>query len=399
MIKPSSQTNKLLATMTITMFIFLAFIISGFTVAGFEAEAGPDLPPSQGPDAQPARNLRGLPDAQSVDNTAGRPAARPNIGGDEPDGVDQAAQPAFQLTNVIKNGDFEKNPRAAVATYWEPFNNGGAIYGWYAEEWEEAVHSGRRSQLLEINYVEGYQPNRIIAIYQTVDVVPNAFYNLTIHALMRSDAPIEDRNMGDYKMEWGIDYRGSGKHNNVLIWHTMPLSEQLRIGSNGFHSHDRQRLYFQRIFTTVHTADSSRITLFIRGLKVEPTGTEVNFNIDDVSLIGPYFPPAPTPATEEEEVIPLPDEEITPTQTVSPTATPTDRDRFEIIPSSARIADDNSAGNELAAPANIEDHLPSSGAVRPRRISLGALVLGGLILVILGASAANGLLNRPKTPK
>lgn len=397
MIKPPSQTNKLLATMMITLFIFLAFIISGFTVAGFETKAGPDLPPSQGPDDQQARNLKGLPDAQPIDNPAGLPPARPDAGGDDPDGADQAEQPAVKLTNVIKNGDFEKNPRADVATYWEPFNNGAAIYGWYAEEWEEAVHSGQRSQLMEINYVEGYQPNRIIAIYQTVDVVPNAFYNLTIHALMRSDAPVEDRNMGEYKMEWGIDYRGSGTHNNVLVWHTMPLSEQLRIGSNGFHTHDMQRLYFQRIFTTVHTTDSSRITLFIRGLKVEPTGTEVNFNVDDVSLIGPYFPPAP--ATEEEEVIPLPSEEITPTQTVSPTATPSDRDEFEIIPSSARIDGDGAAGNELAAPANVEDNLPSAGAVLPKNISLGALALGGLILITLGASAAHGLLNRPKISK
>ncbi|MFN8459789.1 MAG: hypothetical protein U0401_34930 [Anaerolineae bacterium] len=69
------------------------------------------------------------------------------------------------------------------------------------------------------------------------------------------------------------------------------------------------------------TGNSRQLTLFIRGVKREPTGTEVNFNIDDVTLLGPYpLPPTPTASPTGTPTIPR---TATPTTTPTRTQTPT----------------------------------------------------------------------------
>lgn len=197
------------------------------------------------------------------------------------------------LVNVIRNGSFETPGPidVGVAQEWERYSNGNAYFGWYDEQWEEAVYSGQHSQLMEIYRVYGNYPNRVIAIYQTVDVRPQSVYTLTFQAIMRSTAAMEDRNKGDYTLDWGIDFNGRGDHNAVELqgnWVNVPyLDEQVFVGSNSTRPDDAAQLRFQRIKATVHTGESSRITLFIRGVKRFPVGTEVNYNIDDVSLVGP----------------------------------------------------------------------------------------------------------------
>jgi hypothetical protein len=307
----SFKASHLLGSVSLALLMLAALAISGFTIASAQPTAGQEFGP---------------------------------LGG--------------QLTNVIQNGDFEDNPRSSIATYWQPYDNGQAHFGWYMEEWPEAVHSGKRSQLMEIFQVEGAAANRVMAIYQTVDVVPNANYNLTIHALLRSSAPESLRNQGDYAMDWGIDYTGQGKYYKVDQWVTMPLDEQLRLGSAGPPG-EAQHLYFQRITTTVFTGSASKITLFIRGVKITPSGTEVNFNVDDVSLIGPY-PVAPPAAAE-------------------------------VIPAAAPAADDTEQEQESPPPAE-EGNLPNAGSLLPRELSPGALAFGGVVLVMLGIGAARSLL-------
>jgi hypothetical protein len=269
------------------------------------------------------------------------------------------------LTNVIKNGDFEKNTRAGVATYWEPFRLGEGHFGWYDERWEEAVHSGKHSQLMEIEFVDAL-PNRVIAIYQTVKVVPNANYHLTIHALMRSAASLPLRDQGDFAMSWGIDYRGQGAYLNVDKWIDMELPEQARVGSGAPFHEQPQHLRFKLITATIFTTNTNQITLFIRGVKVVPVVTEVNFNVDDVSLIGPFFPPpAPVPVG------------LVPASEAVPAAVP--------------------VTGAPAAATTAKVSLPDAGAPLSRTISTGALVLGGVVLVVLGGSAVAGLLYSRKT--
>jgi hypothetical protein len=289
---------------------------------------------------------------------------------------------AIPLTNAIKNGSFESfstgnnNTGNAVADYWQASHNGGAHFAWYDEQWSEAVHSGKHSQLMEIFRVESYKPERTMTIYQTVDVVPHMDYLLTIHAIMRSDGHKADRNKGDYAMHWGIDTQGRGKDYYVDNWVQMPLDEQQRLGSSGPQD-DNSHLKFQEIKHIIRTGSSNKLTLFIRGMKVEPTGTELNFNIDTVSLLGPYTPPTPT---------------LTPSATFTryPTSTPS------ATPTETPVPELPVTGNKAKAAASAEKTLPDAGGILPKNIPAGALVLSGLVLIVLGAVAANSLLQNRK---
>jgi len=281
---------------------------------------------------------------ETISNPSLPPAAPPTGAGDGEEG----AQPAME--DVISNGNFEKQwqPLNGVAPDWQPYSNGQADFGWYDDSWVEAVRKGQgHAQLMEIFRVEANILDRVIAIYQTVDVVPNSDYELTIHAIMRSDAAAQFRNQNEFEMHWGIDPWGEGNYDNVEKWNLMPLTEQNRTGST---PPEEVPLFYERITDTVRTGNSNRITLFIRGLKKFPTGTEVNFNVDDVSLVGPLAGSAPEPV---------------PAPTVI------------IVPGEG-------------------DDLPTTGAVLSQDASIGVIAFGGLVLVLLGAFATFSLLDNQK---
>ncbi len=292
MVKLSPQHSKIAATLILSCFLLAALVLTGFTVATVDSRIEAQLPPNQG-------------------------------GG----------------TDVIQNGSFEQrdttNSNNGVALHWQPYSNGQAHFGWYDETWAEALRTGQHAQLMEIFEVEANVLDRIIAIYQTVNVAPNTTYNLTLHAIMRSQAHPDARNKSEVEMHWGVDFSGQGSYQNVQTWHLMPLTEQFRQGSNGDFPDDKP-LFYETITGTVQTGSSNRISLFIRGLKKFPTGTEVNFDVDDVSLVGVAAAPPP-------------------------------------------------AQTEL---------VPTTGAIAPRHISAGAAIIGGLILIALGAGAARSLLSR-----
>ncbi len=276
-----------------------------------------------------------------------------------------------ETVNVIKNGDFDKpwEFMNGVAPDWNPYDNGLANFGWYDEQWAEAVRKGRgHAQLLEIHETEPNALDRTIAIYQTVDVASNAQYELTIYAIMRTDAALPDRNKYEYEMHWGIDPWGEGNYGNVETWAPMPLTEQNRIGSNAAYPEDIPLLY-ERITGTVRTgANTNSITLFIRGLKKFSYGTEVDFDIDDVSLVGPP-PGIVLPAAHVSQSQPAP---------------------------SAPVTTETAAADDVVAPAEETNILPPSGATLSSNPSLGIVAIGGLVLVILGATATAGLLAKRK---
>ncbi len=246
-------------------------------------------------------------------------------------GLASAAEPV----NVIVNGDFELpwEDNSGVAPHWSPYTNGHAHVGWYEETWPEAVHSGERAQLMEIFEVDPGQQSRVIAIYQTVDVAPNSTYDLKFYAIMRSMVQPGDRNKGEFEMHWGVDYSGQGDYENVQTWHLIPLEEQNRLGSTGEYPDDKP-LFYEEVTGTIDTGNSSRITLFIRGLKKFATPPEVNFDVDDVTLVGP--PPG-------------------------------------------------SSGDM------VEAAMPDTGAVFLGRVSTGTAVMGGIVLVVIGLAAASAV--------
>jgi hypothetical protein len=215
-------------------------------------------------------------------------------------------------------------------------------------------------------------------------------YSLTMFAMMRTDAPIELRNKGQYSMDWGIDYSGQGKYHLVQQWTPMSLTEQLRIGSNTVSVDEPGRLFFELITGTVHTAASSKITLFIRGVKHEPTGTEVNFNIDDVSLLGPY-PPPPTPTAT-----PTASPTFPPTPTLTPTPTPTPTLTATPVAVATPPAEPPlPITGDSAVPASQQHNLPAAGAVLPQNVPHSALAFGGVVLIVLVGA---GLMRHRKRP-
>ena len=298
MANSSSKTRRIMAVVVLALLVLVAFAISGFTIAGLESQNTAKLVPL-----------------------------------------------GQERVNVITNGGFELpwEDREGVAPLWEPYTNGQAHIGWYEEIWPEAVYNGERAQLMEIFEVEPSVQSRVIAIHQTVDVALNSVYDLELFAIMRSQVQPGDRNNGEFEMHWGVDYSGEGNYDNVEEWVLMPLEEQFRLGSTGQYPDDVP-LFYEQITGTVETRDSPQITLFIRGLKKFATGAEVNFDVDDVSLVGP--PPGPI-------VIITPEAE--------PVATP-------------------------------QETMPSTGAIVPQNFSPAAMVFGGLVLAVLGAGAVAGLL-------
>ena len=139
----------------------------------------------------------------------------------------------------------------------------------------------------------------------------------------------------------------------------MPLTEQLRIGSNGEFPEDVP-LFYEVISGTVVTSGTNSITLFIRGVKKFPTGTEVNFDVDNVSLIGPD--PAAAPAPDGSDFIAPADDSFQP------------------------------------APVETDNDLPETGASLSTGASVGIFTAGGLILVVIGTAAAASLLGFQKRP-
>jgi len=226
------------------------------------------------------------------------------------------AQALSPEKDVIKNGDFEAwwREKIGVAPYWQTYANGQGHFGWYREQWDEAISKqknilDKQSQLMEIGIVDPFMDNRVIAIHQSADVVANSNYNLTINAIMRSDLPFNVLNTGETTMAWGIDYQGTGNYDNVMEWFPMTLTEQPRLGSNtplDGASYDESLLHFEKVSGNVFTGNSNRLTLFIRGMKVHANTVEVNFNVDNVSLVGPSsaylaYPPTPTPVATPTE--------------------------------------------------------------------------------------------------
>ena len=244
--------------------------------------------------------------------------------------------------DVIRNGGFElrdSDPMNGVALEWTAFDNGQAFYGWYDETWPEAVHSDEHAQLMEIYLIQGDFLDRVIAIHQTVEVTPHSTYDLSLQAMMRSDADEGYRDASEFEMSWGVDYSGEANFDNVGDWVAMPLTEQARLGSHNKFPDDKP-LFYETITGTVRTTDSPRITLFIRGLKKFPNPTEILFDVDQVSLIGPV------------------------------------------------------GGG--GAPPEDEPNLPMSGANLPQYNSVGTVIFGGVVLVLLGISATAGLFLHPR---
>lgn len=341
MLKPLAKMKRLFPTLILSVLIGSAFATLGFTFASNAVLLEKEMASPIDPDP---REIISAYSGGGDENNQGSGGGQEQGGSVEPG-------------DVIRNGSFEqRDPNIAplaennIALEWLPYDNGRAHVGWYDDQWREVVRSGDHAQLMEIKEVFG-QNDRTMGIYQTVNVVRNADYDLTMYVMMRSDAQPNFRNNNDFEMSWGVDFSGEGNYDNVEEWVVMDLTEQFRLGSVG-PDDDDETLFYEMITGTVRTQDSDKLTLFIRGLKRWSNNTEILFDVDDVTLVGPRSAPTKPPAPV--------------------------------------------AAAPASQPASSGSNLPASGGTPPITMPVGIVVLGGIVLVLLGVSAVVSLLLRTR---
>ena len=202
-----------------------------------------------------------------------------------------------QGSDYIYNGNFEHGFNQIsvghVGKSWGAFTNGGAAgYGFYDEMWPLVVTDGTHGQLIEINHKEVYpgDPDRYAGLYQKIKgLYPGTTYELTVRGLLRGVG--DEPDPGRYVADWGYNHGYDTHWENVDNWQVMnlgPIYPRTEPGEMGTY-----RVRFK--------AESHSMVLFIRGLKRwNITGSEMDFNLDSISLRGckttthypekPYYP-------------------------------------------------------------------------------------------------------------
>jgi hypothetical protein len=202
------------------------------------------------------------------------------------------SQQTANIQNLIRNGDFEEDFPAelGLGRGWSNFNNGSALIGWNAETWAQVVPERQQAQMIEIK--NSRERDRYAGIYQTITVVPNQQYRLSLKGLIRSSEGEVTRSNYGYRLQYALDHQG-GTTWELLpdeAWRELPWDEQPLAQTPT----DRYRI---DTFNTTITSQSDSLTLFIRGWKKWiDSGTGI-YDLDDISLIGP-IPDRPAPVAE-----------------------------------------------------------------------------------------------------
>ncbi len=182
------------------------------------------------------------------------------------------ATPVPQPTQVLTNGTFEEGfGEDGVAIGWNKFSNGSAGFGWDDDLWDPVVWEGEHSQLLFI--IDPNHNDRYIGIYQTVAVVPDQPYELTLRGLVRANTPDDEYG---HRLYWGVDYEGGTDWQALKNWEELPWDQQPVTA---------EALAFDE-YTTIITPTGQSLTLFIRGHSKWPRQSQANFNLDGLSLVG-----------------------------------------------------------------------------------------------------------------
>jgi hypothetical protein len=208
--------------------------------------------------------------------------------------------------NLLVNGSFEEGfvEGQGQGNGWERFQNGNVFAGWYDDSWDKVVCDGEHAQLLELTNAR--ENDRYVGIYQTVNVVPNAEYALTLRGLVRSDSGSPQNSDYGFRMQYGIDYAGGTDWESSNIeWIELMWDEQPREDPQG----DIQYRY--ETFNTTVKATSDKLTLFIRGWKKWADAVEGNYDLDCLSLVGPQAPGTQPPPSSQPTATPAPGMPVT----------------------------------------------------------------------------------------
>ncbi len=209
---------------------------------------------------------------------------QPPVGGGEPD--ERAVVPVtYKVTtvptfgNVVQNSSFEDGfDDNGVGTGWSTFDNGDAVYDWVEDIQPAHVSHGQIAQLMRI--MGPGKADRVVGIYQTVDVIPGETYTLTMHGIIQSSTAGTHKTPYGHRVQWAIDDQGRGDWNQIewgdwsdTGWNDVKLKE----------ANPTMNVFAKHI-----VPKTDKLTLFIRGWTKWPIlGSEAKFYIDGVFLHGP----------------------------------------------------------------------------------------------------------------
>lgn len=195
--------------------------------------------------------------------------------------------PASQAVNLVANGGFEDGFFEGIGVGWERFAAGNVQAGWLDDTWDEVVYEGEHSQLLSLK--DAWETDRYVGIFQVIRVVPHTEYLLTLHGLVRSDEGSVAESDYGYRLQYGFDFAGSTDWQSPEVaWVELPWDDQPRTAPPA-------EGYRRETYTATITAQTTKVTLFIRGWKKWPGALEGNYNVDGLSLVESRLVSVPQP--------------------------------------------------------------------------------------------------------
>lgn len=204
-----------------------------------------------------------------------------------PDPSSTPRNPASQSVNLIVNGGFEDGFFEGIGVGWERFATGNVQAGWQDDTWDEVVYEGEHAQLLSLK--DAWETDRYVGILQVIRVVPHTEYLLTLHGLVRSDEGSVAESDYGYRLQYGLDFAGGTDWQSLEVaWVELPWDDQPRTAppTEG---------YRRETYTATITAQTTKVTLFIRGWKKWPGALEGNYNVDGLSLVESRLVGVPQP--------------------------------------------------------------------------------------------------------
>jgi LysM repeat protein len=190
---------------------------------------------------------------------------------------------------ILVNGSFESGFTSvqgcgAVGNGWGCFNNGGATnFGFYDDQWSSVVADGTHAQLIALSTMGmgGADGDRYAGIYQKVQVVRGATYQLRAKGLMREANVPSGEDPYRYRVQWGFTTNGSTDWSTVNNWSDLSFDRiDDRVSPKGLQS-----------WSTSFSAPADVMTIFFRVWKKFPTtGRELDVDLDAISLFGQPVP-------------------------------------------------------------------------------------------------------------
>jgi hypothetical protein len=185
-------------------------------------------------------------------------------------------RPSGQLGNVLGNGDFEQGFQPnGVGLGWGDFNNSSALFSFHTDDWPSVTGEGEHTQFMRIR--SGELPDRYLGIYQTANVLAGQTYTLSIRGLVRTNTGNVQHTDYGYRLEVGFDPLGGKNWRMVQDWIELPWDEQLRL----------EEEFRVDEFSTVVTARSDKLTVFVRAWKKWADAGDGAYDVDDIRLVGP----------------------------------------------------------------------------------------------------------------